>query len=47
MEAEYVAACEAAKEAAWLRNFLMELEVVQTVQKLITLYCNNGDAVTN
>ncbi|WKA04062.1 hypothetical protein VitviT2T_022125 [Vitis vinifera] len=27
MEAEYVAACEAAKEAVWLREFLKELEV--------------------
>ncbi|KAI9174943.1 hypothetical protein LWI28_025107 [Acer negundo] len=28
MEAEYVAACEAAKEAVWLRQFLIDLEVV-------------------
>ena len=28
MEAEYVAACGAAKEAVWLRKFLMDLEVV-------------------
>ncbi|KAK0587894.1 hypothetical protein LWI29_030815 [Acer saccharum] len=27
MEAEYVAACEAAKEAVWLRQFLIDLEV--------------------
>ena len=27
-EAEYVAACEAAKEAIWLKKFLMELGVV-------------------
>ena len=30
MEAEYIAASEAAKEAVWLKNFLMELEVVPT-----------------
>ena len=28
MEVEYVAACEAAKEAVWLRQFLIDLEVV-------------------
>ena len=30
MEAEYIAASEAAKEVVWLKNFLMDLEVVPT-----------------
>ncbi|XP_037494545.1 secreted RxLR effector protein 161-like [Jatropha curcas] len=41
MEVEYVAASEAAKEAVWLRNFLMDLGVVSSVQlPPITLYCD-------
>ncbi|WRX21062.1 Reverse transcriptase [Theobroma cacao] len=47
MEAEYVAACEAAKEVVWLRKFLMELEVIPDVDKPITLYCYNSGAVAN
>jgi hypothetical protein len=47
MEAEYVAASEAAKEAVWLRNFLFDLEVVPSVQSAITLYCDNSGAVAN
>ena len=45
IEAEYVAACEAAKEAVWLKKFLMELGVVPTAQSPITLYCDNSGAV--
>ena len=47
MEAEYVAACEAAKEAVWFKNFLVELDVVRGLPKSITLYCDNSGAVAN
>ena len=47
MEAEYVAASEAAKEAVWFRNFLLDLDVVPSLQKTITLYCDNSGAVAN
>ncbi len=47
MEAEYVAACEAAKEAVWLRKFLKALEVVPEAEKPMTLYYNNSGAVAN
>ena len=47
MEAEYIAASEAAKEAVWLKNFLMDLEVVPSTQSTITLLCDNSRAVTN
>ena len=47
MEAEYVVACEAAKEAVWLRKFLMDLEVVPDAEQPLTLYCDNSRAVAN
>ncbi|KAA0035827.1 gag/pol protein [Cucumis melo var. makuwa] len=47
MEAEYVAACEAAKEAVWLKKFLIDLEVVPNMHLPITLYCDNSGAVAN
>ena len=45
MEAEYVAACEVAKEAVWLKEFLSDLGVVRIEQIPITLFCNNSGAV--
>ena len=47
MEAEYVAACEAAKEAVWLKKFLTDLEVVPNMHLPITLDCDNSGAVAN
>ena len=47
MEAEYIATSEAAKEAVWLKNFLLDLEVVPSAQSAITLFCDNSGAVAN
>ena len=47
MEVEYIAASEAAKEVVWLKNFLIDLEVVPSVQSAITLLCDNSGAVAN
>ena len=47
MEAEYIAASEATKEAVWLKNFLMDLEVVPTGQSAITLLFDNSGAIAN
>ena len=47
MEAEYVVTLEAAKEAVWLRNFLLDLGVVSSMQLPITLYCDNSGVVSN
>ncbi|XP_059623154.1 secreted RxLR effector protein 161-like [Cornus florida] len=45
MEAEYIAASEAAKEAVWLRNFLIELEVVEHIDRPMTLHYDNSAAI--
>ena len=47
MEAEYIAASEAAKETVWLRNFLMDLGVEPGVQSVVTFYYDNSGAVAN
>ena len=47
MEVEYATVSKAAKKAIWLRNFLMDLEVVPSVRSTITLYCDNSRAVAN
>ena len=47
MEAEYIAASEATKEAVWLKNFLLDLGVVPSAQSAITLYCDNSGAIAN
>ncbi|XP_059645285.1 secreted RxLR effector protein 161-like [Cornus florida] len=45
MEADYIAASEVAKEAIWLRNFLIELEVVEHIDRPMMLHCNNSAAI--
>ena len=45
MEAKYVIACEAAKEAIWLKKFLSDLVVMRMEQVPITLFCDNSGAV--
>ena len=47
MEAEYVSACEASKDAKWLRKFFKYLEVVPKVDEPMRLYCVNSGAVAN
>ena len=39
MEVEYIAA----KEAVWLKNFLMDLEVVPSAQSAITLFYDKSE----
>ncbi|KAK4383602.1 hypothetical protein Sango_2759500 [Sesamum angolense] len=44
-EAEYIAAAKAAKEAAWIKNFIYELGVVPSVASPNELYCDNNGAI--
>jgi hypothetical protein len=45
MEAEYIAASEAAKEVDWIRNFVSELGVVPSMSSTMDLYCDNSGAI--
>ena len=45
MEVEYVATCEEAKEAVWLKKFLSDLGVVRMEQVPITLFYDNNGAI--
>ncbi|KAM2924483.1 hypothetical protein COP2_040580 [Malus domestica] len=45
MEAEFVACFEGMKHAAWLKNFLTDLKIVNSVQKPVTMFCDNNSAV--
>ena len=47
MEAKYIATCEAAKEAVWLKKFYTDLEVIPGVEKPLVMYCENSGAVAN
>ena len=47
IEAEYIAASEAAKEAVWIRKFITELGVVPSISDPIDLYCDNNGAIAH
>ncbi|GJX28497.1 hypothetical protein Tco_0236576 [Tanacetum coccineum] len=45
-EAEYIAAYDASKEAVWVRKFISGLGVVPTIEKPVSMYCDNTRAIT-
>nr|GEV87095.1 hypothetical protein [Tanacetum cinerariifolium] len=45
-ESEYIAACEASKEAIWMKNFIGDLGVVPTVQDPIEIFYDNESVVS-
>ena len=44
-EAEYIAAAEAAKEAVWIRSFLIGLDATPRASDPISLLCDNTGAI--
>nr|GEV76004.1 hypothetical protein [Tanacetum cinerariifolium] len=45
LEAKYIAAFDASKEALWVRKFIFGLSVVPTIEKPINMYCDNTRAI--
>ncbi|GKA33696.1 retrotransposon protein, putative, ty1-copia subclass [Tanacetum coccineum] len=44
-ESEYIAACEASKEAIWMKNFIGDLGFVPTVQDPIEIFLEEGHVI--
>ncbi|GJZ27543.1 retrotransposon protein, putative, ty1-copia subclass [Tanacetum coccineum] len=44
-KAEYIDAYDASKEAVWVRKFIYRLGVVPTIEKPISMYCDNTGAI--
>ncbi|KAK8535535.1 hypothetical protein V6N12_057051 [Hibiscus sabdariffa] len=44
-EAKYIAASEAAKEAVWIKKFIIALGVIPSISDAVDLYCDNNGAI--
>nr|GEZ29708.1 putative retrotransposon protein [Tanacetum cinerariifolium] len=45
LEAKYIAAFDASKEAVWVRKFISGLRVVPIIEEPISMYCDNTGAI--
>ncbi|KAL0458345.1 UNVERIFIED_CONTAM: hypothetical protein Slati_0461700 [Sesamum latifolium] len=45
MEANYIAASEAAKEAVWMKNYIQKLGVVPSIAEPVVIFCDNNRAI--
>ncbi|KAL0427555.1 UNVERIFIED_CONTAM: Retrovirus-related Pol polyprotein from transposon RE2 [Sesamum latifolium] len=45
MEAEYIAASQAANEAVWMKNYIQELSVVPSIAEPIVIFYDNKGAI--
>ena len=46
MEAEFIALYETTSQAIWLKNFISQLKVVDSIEKPLKVYCDNEAAVS-
>ena len=45
MEAEFISCFQASNQAIWLRNFVTGLQIMETIQSPLKIYCDNNSAV--
>ncbi|PKI44464.1 hypothetical protein CRG98_035138 [Punica granatum] len=45
MDAEFIACYEVTTQALWLKNFISGLQVIDTIQRPIQIYCDNTAAM--
>jgi hypothetical protein len=45
MAAEYIACYETSAQAIWLRNFITDLHIVDSIARPVKIYCDNKVAV--
>jgi hypothetical protein len=47
MEAKYIACYQATCQAIWLQNFISGLDIMDTIVKPLTIFCDNSAAVSS
>ena len=45
IEAEYIAASYATKEAVWIKNSIFRMGVVSSITNPVDVYCDNNGAI--
>ncbi|KAL2248205.1 UNVERIFIED_CONTAM: hypothetical protein Sindi_2672800 [Sesamum indicum] len=47
IEAKYIAALDATKEAVWMKNYIQQLGAVASITELIVVFYNNNGAIAH
>ena len=45
MKTKFVACFEATVHGLWLQNFILGLEIIETIAKPMKIYCNNSTVI--